>query len=316
MGFFSSLFGRGEQSDESKYEILRDDGVRAMQMGELPHAEKCLLAALEVKHELQTVGYLAEVYLRMQNNEAALPHLEEMAAACPDNVEVCLLLAQTQGKLQKFAEESETCSRLVEQYPEEARALYLAAEAAHGLSDDIHAIAHLTRALQLVPEYQSALQLRAKVLIAMQQWTEALDDANALLKFNPDDEDYLLIRAEVLAALGRLDEAQADLENIRELNPFSRDAVLRLGVVYEQGQLWDKALVLYDEAIGMMPDFAEAYKARGGVKHHLHDDAGAADDLKKSLELAPEKAKDLDGEYSNVENEMNARYRNMNPYGF
>ena len=43
---------------------------------------------------------------------------------------------------------------------------------------------------------------------------------------------------------------------------------------------------------------------------------GAADDLKRSLELAPEKAAELDGEYTNVENQMNARYRSMNPYGF
>lgn len=316
MGFFSALFGHGEQSDESKYDILRDDGVRAMQMGELPHAEKCLLAALELKHELQIVGYLAEVYLRMQNNEAALPHLTEMAEACPDNVEVRLLLAQTQGKLEKYADESDTCAALIEAYPEEPRALYLAAEAAHGLQDDIHAIAHLTRALQLEPQYRSALMLRAKVLISMQQWTEALNDVDELLKADADDEEYLATRAQVLIALGRLTEAQADLEHVHELNPFSRDTVLKLGAVYEQGLLWDKALALYDDALSMMPDFAECYRARGGVKHHLHDEDGAADDLKKSLELAPEKAKELDGEYTNVENEINARYRNMNPYGF
>ena len=36
----------------------------------------------------------------------------------------------------------------------------------------------------------------------------------------------------------------------------------------------------------------------------------------KALTLAPEKAAEIDGSYTNVENEMNARYRQMNPYGF
>ena len=59
MGIFSSIFGGGNKSPENQYDILCDDGVRAMQMGEFQYAEKCLTAALELKHELRTVGLLA-----------------------------------------------------------------------------------------------------------------------------------------------------------------------------------------------------------------------------------------------------------------
>ena len=52
------------------------------------------------------------------------------------------------------------------------------------------------------------------------------------------------------------------------------------------------------------------------MKHRLHDDAGAAEDLKRSLELNPESATSLDGEFTNVENRMSQYYRNLNPYGF
>lgn len=150
----------------------------------------------------------------------------------------------------------------------------------------------------------------------MGQWNEALADADELVRVDPENEEYLHLRAEAHAALGRTAEAQADLETLRALNPFNESAVLLLGALYEQTTHWDKALALYDEAIDLLPGFAAAYKARGGVKHHLKDDAGAADDLKRSLELAPEMSARLDGEYTNVENEMNAKYRSMNPYGF
>lgn len=316
MGFFSSIFGTPQRSEENKYETLRDDGVRAMQIGELPYAEKCLRAALELNRELKTVGFLAEVCLRMQHYEDALPLLEEMAQSDADTLEIDLLLAQTQGRLQQFEAENESCNAILNDNPEEPRALYLSAEALHGLKREPEAIARLVQCLAIRPDYLQALLLRARILTEMGQWNEVLADADALVAADSENEEFLTLRADAYTALGRLEEALADLETIRALNPFNESAVLKLGAIYEQTTRWDKALALYDEAIEMAPDFAEAYRARGGVKYHLKDEAGAMEDLKRSLELAPEKAKDLDGEYSNVENQMNDRYRSMNPYGF
>lgn len=150
----------------------------------------------------------------------------------------------------------------------------------------------------------------------MSQWNEVLTDAESLVKADAENTDYLLLRAEAYAALSKTDEAIADLKQVQVLNPFCDDAILKLGSIYQQTAQWDKALALYNEAIEQRPDFAAAYKARGAVKNHLKDVAGAAEDLKRSLELDPDKGKSLDGEYTNIENEMNDRYKRMNPYGF
>lgn len=316
MGFFSSIFGTPTPSEAGKFDTLRDDGVRAMQMGELPYAEKCFKAALEIHADDKVSALLAEAYLRMRNYEAALPLLENLCSTNPDALELHLLLAQTQGELQLFAPQHDTCAAILALHPEEPRALYLAAEADFGLDNPIQAIARLTQSLTLRPDYHTARLLRARVLAAMEQWNEALADADELVRAEPENEDYLYLRAQALSALGRTAEAVADLEALRVLNPFNESAVLLLGALYEQTTRWDKALALYDEAIDLQPGFAAAYKARGGVKHHLKDEAGAAEDLKRSLELAPETSAQLDGQYTNVENEMNAKYRSMNPYGF
>lgn len=316
MGFLSSLFGNGEQTEAAKFETLRDDGVRAMQMGELPYAEKCFLAALDIERDTKTLSFLAETYLCMRNSEKACPLLSELHAKEPDNVEVALLLAQTQGELKLFADQRTTCEEILAAHADEARALFLDAEALHGLGDDIMAIARLTQSLVLEPEYHRALKLRAEILGHMGQWTSALDDIEALVAADADNEEYLLLRAEAHTALSNSDKAIADYQRVLENNPFSREAVLRLGKLYEETTRWDKALALYDEAIDLQPQFAEAYKARGGVRHHLKDEAGAADDLKRSLELAPEQAKALDGEYTNLENRMKDMYRQNNPYQF
>lgn len=313
MTVLSSLF---KTTPEQQFVTLRDDGVRAMQMNEFPYAEKCFLAALELNNDLKTKGFLAEVYLRMNNSEKALPLLQMLAQSGEDTLEIDLLLAQTQGKLKQYEAERQTSASILATHPQEPRALYFAAEADHGLADDFMAIAHLTQCLAIQSDYHQAQFLRAEVLKGMGQWNEVLADAEQLVAADAENVDYLLLRADAYVALARTDEAIADYQMAQSLNPFCDEAVLRLGNVYEQTSQWDKALQLYDEAIEMRPDFAAAYKARGGVKNHLKDVTGAAADLKRSLELAPEKSTDYDGEYTNVENEMNDRYKRLNPYAF
>lgn len=316
MSFLNTLFGKGPSNKASQFEILRDDGLRAMQMGEMPYAEKCLLAALQLREDAQTQSYLAEVYLRMERHDQALPLLETLAKQADAPVDVRLLLAQTQGELKLWADERTTCQALQEELPDDARVLYLLAEAEYGLDDAFGSIAHLTQSLELRPDYRHPRWLRAQILADMKQWNEVLADVQPLVESDAENASYLMLRAEALASLQQPEAAVQDLEQVLSLNPYQREAVLALGALYEQGSRWDKALALYDEAIELQPDFAAAYKARGGVKLHLKDELGAAEDLKRTLELAPEKAAGLSGEYTNVENEFNAQYRRMNPYGF
>ena len=114
-----------------------------MQMGEMPYAEKCLLAALQLREDAQTQSYLAEVYLRMERHDQALPLLETLAKQADAPVDVRLLLAQTQGELKLWADERATCQALQEELPDDARVLYLLAEAEYGLDDAFGAILFL-----------------------------------------------------------------------------------------------------------------------------------------------------------------------------
>lgn len=325
MGFISKLFGttaaspeeEARREEERRFNTLRDDGVRAMKMGEVKYAVQCLEKALELRpDDLPATGYLAEALVLSQNFADALPRLERLAAACPDNVEVRLLLAQAQGKTADFAGMRETAAALLADCPGEPRAIYLAAEAAKGLGDDFGAIAFLTQALALREDYAEARRLRAAVLADMGQWHEVAKDTAALVEAQPDNDEVLVMHGNALAACGDNEAAEAAYRRALEANPFGGEAVVRLGQLYETTSRPDLALKTYDEAIALRPDFAEAYKLRGGVKHRLHDEAGAAEDLKKALEIKPALAETLDGEFSNIENRQNETYRSLNPYGF
>lgn len=315
MGFFSSVFGHSEPSEENKFETLRDDGVRAMQIGEFAYAEKCLKAALKIRGDMKTEGFLAEVYLRKQDYESALPLLEKLKGEGDDTLEIELLLAQSQGRTKLFADERKTTESILERLPDEPRALYLAGEADHGVEDDEKSVAHLTRCLSLRPDYTMAQMLRARVFFGMSRFEDALLDVNALLERDPGNEECLLLRGKTNTALGHTEEATADFEKVCSLNPFNHEAVLSLGAAYESaGQLY-KAFTLYGEAIENSADFAEAYRARGMVRYRLNDVKGAEEDMRRTLELAPESKEGENDWLTTAENKMNDHYRKMNPFG-
>jgi tetratricopeptide (TPR) repeat protein len=58
----------------------------------------------------------------------------------------------------------------------------------------------------------------------------------------------------------------------------------------KKSQLGDKqgAIADYDQAIQLQPDFAVAYKNRGGVKSDLGDKQGAIADFNQAIQLEPD----------------------------
>lgn len=165
----------------------------------------------------------------------------------------------------------------------------------------IAAIALLTQHLGLHPEDKYALTLRAVTLVQMGQTKEALADVDTLVALDPENLAHALLRADLLAIDGQTEHAIAAYHSILAQKPTAGNVVLRLGTLLQQSKRWDEALALYDSAIELIADFAEAYMARGAVKHHLGNMLGAADDLRKALEIKPELADSLQGSATSLD---------------
>lgn len=159
----------------------------------------------------------------------------------------------------------------------------------------IPAIALLTQYLQTHPQDFDALRLRAITFVQMGQNKEALCDAEALISLDPSKLENALLRADLLALDGQTENAIAAYFSLLSEKPTAGNVVLRLGTLLQREKRWKEALTIYEEAIERLPSFAEAYMARGAVKHHLGDLAGAAEDLKQALTINPDLAKHLEG---------------------
>lgn len=324
MSFLKKLFGTAPQENDeertrrNRFDTLKYDGIRALQMHEFALATRYLDQALVLcPDDMETCSYLAEAHMQTGETEQALPLLQRLAAHEPQNTNILLALAQAAVRLKNWEEAAEACRKALEADDKLAAAYYVKGEAAHRQGNEIEAVAYLTQALQLDDTCDAARQLRAEVLCVMRQFTEAREDADALLTRHPDEENVWLLKGNIEAGAGQLKEAARAFARTCELNPFNHEALLKEGECLVADGQAEKALERYNDAIATEPDFAEAYKARGNVRMLTGDKQGALEDLKKALELKPSAIGAIaDGEYSNMENRMEDMYRRLNPYGF
>ncbi len=305
MGILNKLFGGAKNAehseDEKKFDILKYDGIRALNIGKLAYAVKCLEEAVGLKAESEAYSKLADAYLRMDKEEDALHTLERYAEALPEDPRVHCMLAQYHYEHADYATMKKSSDRALALAPQSPAVLYLCAEAAVGLNDVMDAIVKLTQAIAQKEDYAEAYLLRAQVLWGMKQAREALADVEKLLTLNVDDEQALLLKSRILASTGHKEEAIALLRQVLTTDPFFDDAYLTLGTLYLTDKDFDAAIGVYDEAIDINPMFAQAYHERGRVKLLKGDKDGSVEDIKRAMELAPEKAAAVSGEYHNFE---------------
>ena len=109
-----------------------------------------------------------------------------------------------------------------------------------------------------------------------------------------------MLRGKIKEATGAEAEAEADYLHITELNPFNEQAFLYLGQLYIVQKKLTEAIALFDEAIELNPDFAQAYHERGRAKLLNGDKEGSMEDMKRGLELNPKELQDFNGQYGNL----------------
>lgn len=307
MGFFKSFFSGKNESPESEkkkseqknFEIFKYDGMRAQRMGRTDYAIKCFNEALKLQEDFETMGYLAQVYIQSNQLEKGREMLEKMCTLEKEHVDTFIALANVCYMMEDYPAMADAAQHAIRIEEGNAMAHYLLGKANNEQGDGIMSIAHLTKAIVLKDDFTEARLLRAEALVNMCQYREAMEDIDAVLAQTPDEENALLIRGKIKEITGEQEAAQADYSQVIEQNPFNEKAFLYLGQLFIGQKKLTEAIALFDEALELNPNFAQAYHERGRAKLLNGDKEGSWEDMKKGLELDPQEAKNLTGQYDN-----------------
>lgn len=292
MNIFKALFGgKTENSDEKKktddaknFDILKYDGVKALKTGQNEYAVKCFRRALEINDkDLEIRDYLSQALIHNNELLPAYEQLQKLSEAEPDNQKIFVMMAKVAYMMEDYGAMSDACEKALLIDKENPEVSYLYAQACIGQEDAVNAVAMLTKAITLNKEYNDAYLLRGETLLKMGDATGAGEDAEYLLTIVPQNEDVLILKARVEKAKGNADDAINYYDKVIEVNPFSIDA----------------------------------FKERGAIRLEKGDKKGAAEDMQQVLELDPNKAANVNGNYSaeGVEEKTKQAYNSINPLG-
>lgn len=296
MGIFSSLFSskKGnatdstEKDNQKNFDILKYDGLRAMQMRRVDYAIRCFEEALNLQEDFETMGFLMNAYTTANEPEEALEVADNMIALEPEDVNTRLARLNLLFLLDRNADALEEAERAWELDTENYLTLFLMAKARWATGDGIGAIGDLTKAIELKEDFTDAYHLRADIRLSLEKGKEALADVEKMIELSPEEETAYLLRGRVREYLDDAEAAEQDYRLVLELNPFNEDAYLLLGVLLTRQKRYDEAIAVYDEAVEHNEQFAKAYAGRGRAKREMGDEEGALADLKISAELEPE----------------------------
>lgn len=285
------------QDKEKQFDILKYDGIRALRIGKLPYAAKCLEEALSVKEDAETRHWLLTAYVQSDRIEEACRLMEKALENEPENIGHCLTLGNLLFMKEDYKGMLDVLQRGAQADGRHPQVHYLLAKAFHGLHDELQAVAELTVAISLKEDYYEAYMMRAALLLSMQQTENAEEDAEKMFRLAPDDEQSLMMLGQVYAAKGELSRAEECFRKAVGINPFNENAYLCMAQLLGEEKKWDEAIERLNEAIEINPDSSQLYHGRGRLRLLAGDKEGSAEDLKKSLELAPEKGAQISGEF-------------------
>jgi tetratricopeptide (TPR) repeat protein len=297
MGLFSSLFSSAKPEEDNKlqqFDVLKYDGIRALQINKPKYAVKCFTEALHIRQDLETMKYLMTAYNALNMSDEALETLNDMVATGEEPVNTLLMRANFLYLNEQYPAAIVDCEHIIEIEPDNFTAFFLLAKIEKQTGELDKAITHLDKAIGIREDFVEGYTLRADIYLAMKKGGNAMADIEKVVELAPEDETAYILRGHTHELLGNDEAALLDYQTVLELNPFNEEIYLFAGRILLAGGKYDDAIILFDEAIEQIENFANAYSARAVAKHQTGDHEGALADEKTAKELNPDEVETPD----------------------
>lgn len=287
MGFFKQLFGGKPEDPEEKqrndearrFDVLKYDGVRALQSRQAYYAVECFRHALAMKEDLEVRDYLSQALVQVGALPEAYEQLQRLAEVQPDN----LLLFVRMANVAYMMEDYEALDAAIE------------------------------RAVQISPDTPEVYMLSARGNMSQGNWAKAEEMFAKALDLNPDYAEVYLLRGDERVKSGNADGAEADVAWLLERAPENEDVLLLKARVEHLLGHDAEAIDWYGKVVDANPFHIEAYQERMDIRKATGDEAGAEEDRTKLAELRYNRP--LAPGEGGIEKKVKDAYDSINPLG-
>ncbi|MCA9802742.1 MAG: tetratricopeptide repeat protein [Cyanobacteria bacterium HKST-UBA02] len=136
----------------------------------------------------------------------------------------------------------------------------------------------------------NSLILAANALCGFRQYKEALANLDEAWKLAPDCAYVRFLRGRVYCSQERWSQAIDELERYARLSRANPIVLGVLGDCNHYNGDFDKAISYFDQAIDLVPDYANGYYKRGQVYHDIEKHRDAIEDFSTAIKLRPDDA--------------------------
>ena len=243
------------------YNLYQTRGSVKLQMGDLEGALVDFNKSLSLNKNAFTFAQRADVYARKRDYQQAINDLDS-----------------------------------ANQIEYSAKRVALKSVLLQSLNRDQEAIQELSTIINS-PEIENKAwlyELRADSFKKTRNMQAALKDINTAIKIKPENVDYLLLRGEIKVSLGDNIGATSDFKKALLIDPNSARTNHYFGyyLMYNSKKRKDlkSAIIYFNKAIEINPNYADAYMQRGNLYQRLKDIESACLDWSKAGELGIEDA--------------------------
>jgi putative PEP-CTERM system TPR-repeat lipoprotein len=221
-------------------------GMTDFIQGNFEQARQSLTKYIAKNNEdLNALAMLAEIYVSMGQNEAAMHLLDRNEEKLYENLPIALKLAQLYLSNGKDFKADYLLTKLRELYPDSIQVILLSSKALVARDKTDLAIQLIENSSTAFPNNSTLLLARGFLYIQKGRFAEALKAAEVLVKADSRNVDHWNLQAAALLKLQRYDEAQTAIDNILAIAPQHFAGRFNLATLFKNTNRLTEAKTLF-----------------------------------------------------------------------
>jgi len=200
--------------------------------------------ASEASEDLLDIGIQLKNY---EQYEGALSYIDRVLEQEPENLRALNAKAEILVNIEQYDAALSILDRILEQEPKNLLALNTKGVTFVNLERDEEALPYFEKILDIEPNNNEKLE----------KTDEALSYLDKVLEINPDHVEALNIKIAILEKLEKTEEALSYIDKILEINPDHVEALNLKGQIYTRLEKYEEAVLYLERAISLAPDYFE-----------------------------------------------------------